>query len=152
MSPIPTRPTGWSPSWRRTRPRSTGSGSRRPSRPGRGDGAPRGGLLVVAGRRRPVVLGQALDALAGAPLGVVVLHGVQQLAHEARREVDARDDDAGDLVVLDLVVDAREGERELVVRMADVREVRVLAGHVLRLEVDVDVPLGALLFVGHCRP
>jgi hypothetical protein len=33
--------------------------------------------------------------------------------------------------------------------MADVREVRVLARHVLRVEVDVDVPLGALLFVGH---
>ena len=102
--------------------------------------------------RRPVVLGQALDALARAPLGVVVLHGVEQLAHEARREVDAGHDDAGDLVVLDLVVDAREGERELVVGMADVGEVRVLAGHVLRLEVDVDVALGALLFVGHGRP
>jgi hypothetical protein len=34
--------------------------------------------------------------------------------------------------------------------MADVREVRVLAGHVLRLEVDVDVALWTLLFVGHC--
>ena len=68
---------------------------------------------------------EVLDALAGVPLGVVVLHRVDQLAHEARREVDAGDDDAGDLLVLDLVVDAREGDRELVVRVADVREVRV---------------------------
>src|SRR5205085_3387060 len=41
-------------------------------------------------------LRQVLDALPGAPLGVVVLHGVDQLAHEARGEVDARDHDARD--------------------------------------------------------
>ena len=40
----------------------------------------------------------------------------------------ARDEDF-DLLVLDLVVDAREGHRELVVGVADVREVRVDAGH-----------------------
>jgi hypothetical protein len=33
--------------------------------------------------------------------------------------------------------------------MTDVREVRVVARHVLGREVDVDVPLGALLFVSH---
>ena len=71
-------------------------------------------------------LGQVLDPLAGLPLGVVVLHGVDQLAHELRREVDARHDDAGDLLVLDLVVDTGERDRELVVRVADVGEVRVV--------------------------
>ena len=55
----------------------------------------------VAARTRPLLLAavffflalelrEVLDALAGAPLGVVVLHGVDQLAHEARGEVDAR--------------------------------------------------------------
>ena len=65
-------------------------------------------------------------------------------------EVHARHDDAGDLVVVDLVVDARERDRELVVRERDVREVRVVARHDLGREVDVDVPLG-LVVVSHCR-
>ena len=48
-------------------------------------------------RRRAVAeLGQVLDALGRLPLREVVLHGVDQLAHEARRQVDARDDDARD--------------------------------------------------------
>ena len=47
-------------------------------------------------------LGQALDALSGTPLAVVVLQGVDQLPQQARGEVDARDHHAGDLVVLDL--------------------------------------------------
>ena len=50
---------------------------------------------------------------------------VEELLHELRGEVDAPDDDAGDVAVLDLVVDARERERELVVGEADVGEVRV---------------------------
>src|SRR3954449_3393038 len=92
-----------------------------------------------------VDLREVLDALPRAPFGVVVGHGVDELLHELRREVQARDDDTGDLVLLDLVVDAGERDRELVVGVADVREVRVVAGHVLGREVDVDVALGALL-------
>src|SRR6185312_7051680 len=91
---------------------------------------------------RAVELGEVLDPLARLPLRVVVLHRVDQLAHETRREVDARDDDAGDLVV-----HAREGDRELVLRVAHVREVRVDPGHDLRGEVDVDVALA--VFVVH---
>ena len=90
----------------------------------------RSAARAAVGRRRRLLaaeLGQVLDALAGPPLGVVVLHRVDQLAHEPRREVDAGDDHAGDLVVLHLVVDARERDRELVVGVADVREVRVHA-------------------------
>ncbi len=49
----------------------------------------------------------------------------------------------GHLLGLDLVVDAREGDRELVVGVADVREVRVHAAHDLGREVDVYVALGA---------
>ena len=86
-----------------------------------------------------VVLRQQLDALAGRPLRVVVLQRVDQLAHEERREVDAHDGDAGHLGVFDLVVDAREGDRELVVGVADVGEVRVHAGQGLRLDLDVEV-------------
>src|SRR3954466_11625752 len=94
-------------------------------------------------------LGEVLDPLAGAPLGVVVLHGVDELAHEPRREVDPRHHDARDLLVLDLMVYAGEGDRELVIGVADVREVRVDAGHDLRGEVDVDVALGAGLIGCH---
>ena len=57
------------------------------------------------------------------------------------RHVHARDDDAGDVALLDLVVDPRERDRELVVREADVREVRVDAGQVLGIEVDVELAL-----------
>ena len=102
-----------------------------------------GGLVGSSVPDGAAVLGQVLDALAGLPLRVVVLHRVDQLPHELGAQVDPRDDDAGDLVVLDLVVDARERDRELVVGVADVREIRVYAGHDVRREVDVDVPLGA---------
>src|SRR5439155_18430081 len=90
----------------------------------------------AAGRLR-----QVPDPLAGRPLRVGVLHRVEQLLHELRREVHAPDDDARDVPVLDLVVDAREGNRELVVREADVREVRVDARQVLRIEVQVQLAL-----------
>ena len=60
----------------------------------------------------------------------------------------ARDDHAGDLLLLDLVVDAREGDRELVVGVADVREVRVVPRHHSGIRVDVEVAL-AVLFLGH---
>ncbi len=91
-------------------------------------------------------LGQVLDPLGRLPLREVVLHRVDQLTHEAGRHAHARDDDPGDLFLLDLVVDAREGDRELVVRVADVGEVRVDAGHHLGRRVDVEVALG-LFFV-----
>src|SRR3954453_11399484 len=78
--------------------------------------ARRAGVGRVVGA---TVLGQVLDALARLPLGVVVLHRVDELAHELRRQVDAGDDDAGDLLVLDLVVDAGERDGELVLRVAD---------------------------------
>ena len=86
-------------------------------------------------------LRQALDALARPVLRPVVLHGVDQLAHRLRRQRDAGDDDARDLVGLDLVVHAREGQRELVVRVRDRREVGVDAGHDLRRRVQVEVTL-----------
>src|SRR5215210_5865633 len=92
-------------------------------------------------------LGQALDPLAGAPFGVVVLERVDQLAQQPRREVDPRHDHPGDLVVLDLVVDPGERDAELVVRMGDVREVRVVARHDLRGRLEVDVALAVVL--GH---
>src|ERR1700704_4826920 len=74
-------------------------------------GAPlrRGSVLGRRGRRDvavpggTAVLGQVLDPLPGLPLGEVVLHRVDQLAHELRREVHAGGDDAGDLLLLDLV-------------------------------------------------
>src|SRR5215210_2598547 len=94
-------------------------------------------------------LGQALDPLAGAPFGVVVLERVDQLAQQPRREVDPRHDHPGDLVVLDLVVDPGERDAELVVRMGDVREVRVVARHDLRGRLEVDVALAVVL--GHPR-
>ena len=98
---------------------------------------------------RPVVeLGQVPDALAGAPLREVVLHGLDQLVHEARREVDARHHHSRDLTLLDLVIHTGERDRELVVRVRDVREVRVMPGHRLRVGVDVEMALGVL---GHAR-
>src|ERR1700684_1571497 len=86
-------------------------------------------LLLLRAGLRPAVLGQVLDALAGAPLGVVVLHRVDQLAHEARGEVHAGHNHAWNLLGLDLVVDPREGDGELVIGVTDVREVRVYAPH-----------------------
>src|ERR1700722_739266 len=106
-------------------------------------------LLVGFPGLGTAVLGQVLDALAGAPLRVVVLHRVDQLAHEARREVHARDDHARHLLGLDLMVDPGEGHRELVVGVADVREVRVYASHDLGREMNVYVALGAWVLVVH---
>ena len=54
------------------------------------------------------------------------------------------DDDAGDLVGLDLVVHARERQRELVVGVRDGREVRVDARHDLGRRVEVEVPLAVV--------
>src|SRR4029079_16441388 len=95
-------------------------------------------------------LRQALDALAGSPLAVVVLQRVDQLAHEARGEVDPRDDHAWDLLLLDLVIHAGERDAELVVGMRDVREVPVVPGHDLRGRLQVDVAL--LILVSHVTP
>ena len=65
----------------------------------------------------------------------------------ARRltRTDFRDDDSGHVSLLDLVVDAGERERELVVREGDVREVRVDARKVLRLHVDVQLAVGTFV-------
>ena len=87
-------------------------------------------------------LRQALDALARLPARVVVFERGHQLAHEARREADAGDDDAG-ISLSRPLVDARERDRELVVGVADVREVRVDARHHLRRDLDVDVAVAA---------
>jgi len=73
-----------------------------------------------------------------------VLHRVDQLAHEARREVHARHDNPRHLALVDLVVDPRERDRELVVRVRDVGEVGVVARHRLGVGVDVEVALGVL--------
>src|ERR1700735_2125830 len=71
------------------------AGTRRAARTSRAHGTP---LLVGFPGLGAAVLGQILDALAGAPLRVVVLHRVDQLAHEARREVHARYDHARHLL------------------------------------------------------
>src|ERR1019366_1164645 len=106
-------------------------------------------LLLLRAGLRPAVLGQALDALAGAPLGVVVLHRIYELAHEPRGEVDPGHDHAWDLLGLDLVVDPREGDGELVVGVADVCKVCVHAPHDLGGEMDVYVALCAWVLVVH---
>src|SRR5215203_3546024 len=98
-------------------------------------------------------LGQVPDPLAARPLRPRVLHRLEQLLEEARRHVHARDDHAWNVSLLDLVVDAGEGQRELVVGEADVGEVRVDPGHVLGVEVDVQLPpRGALLHVAILPP
>ena len=61
------------------------------------------------------------------------------------------DDDAGDVALLDLVVDPGERERELVVREGDVREVRVHAREVLRVEMNVELALGVSSSIGDPR-
>src|SRR5438094_3969588 len=88
-------------------------------------GAAAGALLVLWAGLRTAILGQGLDSLARTPLGIVVLHRVDQLAHEAGREVHARDHHARHLLGLHLVIDARKGDGELVVGVADVGEVGV---------------------------
>src|SRR5690349_18056993 len=94
-------------------------------RPSAGDAADRRGALLrrellllvvvvtVVVVALAVELGQVLDALAGAPLGVVVLHRLDQLLHEAGRQVDAGDHHARYLLLLDLVVDPGEVDGEL---------------------------------------
>src|SRR3954452_9470878 len=99
-------------------------------------------LRVVTGRR----LGEVADPLPRGPLRPRVVHRVEQLAHEARRHVHARDDDTRDVALLDLVVDAGEGERELIVGEADVREAGVDPGEVRRVEMDVELALLPFLF------
>jgi hypothetical protein len=56
-------------------------------------------------------------------------------------------DHAGHVALLDLVVDPGERERELVVREADVGEVRVDPGQVLGVDVDVQPALVGILVV-----
>ena len=79
-SPIPTRRGCCASCSARTRRPSSGSASGAPSRP-----ASRRLADVAAA----LELGQVLDVLARLPAAPVVLGGVEQLAHEARREVDA---------------------------------------------------------------
>ena len=67
---------------------------------------------------------------------------VEELLRELLRHVHAADDHARDIALLDLVVDPRERERELVVREGDVREVRIDAREVLRVEMNVELALG----------
>src|SRR3954447_2012633 len=86
-------------------------------------------------------LGQVADALGGLVLRPRVLQGRDQLLDEARRRVDPGDDRPRHVALLDLVLDARKGERELVAREADVREVRVCARDHRRLEMDVEPPV-----------
>src|SRR5919201_2351387 len=92
----------------------------------------RGGATTLFGAgvgTLPAILRKVLDPLARGPLRVVVLERVYELPHELRRGAHAGYDHAGDLIVVDLVVEPREGDRELVVRVADIREVRVGARH-----------------------
>ena len=88
----------------------------------------------------------ALRAGPGSRDGRVLRPGVrervEQLLRELRRHVHPRHDDAGQVALLRLVVDARERERELVVREADVGEVRVRPGEVLGVDLDVELALG----------
>src|SRR5207249_8525122 len=86
-------------------------------------------------------LRQVLDALDGRVLRPAVVERVEQLLRELLRHVDARDDDPGDLALLDRVVDAGEGQRELVVGEADVGEVGVRAGEMLAVDLKIELPL-----------
>src|SRR4029450_12119204 len=80
--------------------------------------------MVASRNLKPLVpggrFGQVPDALGGLVLRPGILHRVEQLLHEPRGHVHARHDDAGHVPFLDLVVDARERDRELVRREADV--------------------------------
>src|SRR5256885_7186717 len=86
-------------------------------------------------------LGQVLDALDGRVLRPAVVQGVEQLLRELLGHVDARDDHAGDLTLLDRVVDPRERQRELVVGEADIGEVRVGARKVLGVHLEIQLAL-----------
>ncbi len=90
-------------------------------------------------------LGQLADSLSRGPLLEVVLHGVEQLAHEPWREIHPGHDHTGDLLLVDLVVDPGERDGELVVGVRDVREVGVVPRHLLRREVDVEVALAVVV-------
>jgi hypothetical protein len=63
-------------------------------------------------------LGQVPDALARHVLRIRVLQGRDELRDEPRRGVDPGDDRARNVAFLDLVLDAGEGQRELVRREA----------------------------------
>src|SRR5262249_34241714 len=99
------------------------------------------GFAVGAWRR----FGQVPDALLGRPLREGVLHRREQLLEELLRHVHARNDDTRDVALLDLVVDARERDRELVGGEGDVGEVRIDPRHLLRVEVDVELALLGIL-------
>ena len=108
------------------------------------EAAPLGALGALfpaaAGRLREVA-----DVFPARPLRIGVVHRVEQLVHEPGGHVHAGDDDSGHVAFLHLVVDARERERELVVREADVGEVRVDPGHHVRVDMDVQLSLLALV-------
>src|SRR5919201_1435869 len=124
-----------------TRAPCSGSSWRKPG--SRGTGTAEQLALLL----RTVGLGEVAHAFLVLPLRVRVLHRREQLRVEALRHVHTRHDDTGDLTLLDLVVDAREGDRELVLREGDVREVRIRAGHLLGVEMDVELAL--LTFAVH---
>src|SRR5262249_46846118 len=113
----------------------------RPCRAGRGLAAAT--PLGVVGSRRG--FREVPDALLRRPLRKGILHRRQQLLEELLRHVHAGDDDTGDVALLDLVIDPRERDRELVRGESDVGEVRVDARHLLRVEVDVELALLRLL-------
>jgi len=70
------------------------------------------------------------------------LHRIDQLAHEARERLDAGHDHAWNLLGLDLMVDSREGDGELVIGVTTFAKSRY-APHDLWGEMDVYVALGA---------
>ena len=78
-------------------------------------------------------------------IGTYEITGSHSLQGPCTGDVRVEDGSEG----LDLVVHAGERQRELVVGVAHVREVRVVARHLLRLDVDVDLTLGLLRGVGH---
>ena len=104
-------------------------------------------MLRVAGRR----FGEILDPAHGGVLGPRVLECVEQLLRELRRHVHARDDDPGNIAFRDLVIDPRERDRELVLGERDVGEVRVGAGEVLLVDLNVELTLLAGVVLVHAR-
>ncbi len=81
------------------------------------------------------------DALAGQPLVVVITDCVKQFAHELRREVNATDHYAGNFWPIELMINPREGNRKLVIGVRNVREVGVVTCHLLRREVNIELPI-----------
>src|SRR5262249_45280501 len=94
-------------------------------------------------------LGEVLDALDGRVLRPAVVESLDQLLRELLRHVHACHHHAGHLAVLDRVVDAREGDGELVVGEADVREVGVDPREVLAVDLEIQLALRVLV---HLRP